>query len=130
MCSSDLGWDSEKTAKIGGDAVNGSYFTNHYSEHEDRPAVKRFVEAYEKKYKKTPDAMAILGYDAMHLMCDSIEKAGSTKGKDIRNALASTKDYPGASGTLTMDADRNAKKPIVVLKIVDGKFTFVKSVNP
>lgn len=124
------GWDSEKTAKIGGKAVNGCYFTNHYSEQEDRPAVKQFVAAYEKKYKKIPDAMAILGYDAMHLMCASIQKAGSTKGKDIKAALAATKDYPGASGNLTMDAQRNAQKPIVVLKIENGKFVFVKSVNP
>jgi branched-chain amino acid transport system substrate-binding protein len=125
------GWDSDKTFEIGRDAINGCYFTNHYSPDEDRPAVKQFVEAYRKKFNnKTPDAMAILGYDAMNLLCASIQKAGSTKGKAIRQALADTKDFPGASGMLTIDADRNAQKPIVVLKIEGGKTHFVTSIKP
>jgi len=125
------GWDSDKTFEIGRDAVNGCFFTNHYSPDEDRPQVKEFVAAYKQKYNgKTPDAMAILGYDAMHLLADAITRAGDTKGKAIRDALAATKDFPGATGSITMDADRNAKKPIVILKIEDGKTHFVGSVQP
>jgi branched-chain amino acid transport system substrate-binding protein len=125
------GWDSDKTFEIGRDAVNGCYFTNHYSPDEDRPQVKAFVDAYKAKYNgKTPDAMAILGYDAMGMMADAIKRAGSTNARQIRDALAKTKDYPGASGNITIDADRNAQKPIVVLKIEDGKTHFVGSVSP
>ncbi len=125
------GWDSDKTFAIGGDSVNGCYFTNHYSPDEDRPEVKKFVEAYKAKYNgKTPDAMAILGYDAMRLMADAIKRAGSDKPRAIRDALAETKNFPGASGTITMDADRNAKKPIVVLKIENGKTHFISSIQP
>jgi len=125
------GWDSDKTFEIGRDAVNGCYFTNHYSPDEDRPEVKTFVDAYKKKYNgKTPDAMAILGYDAMRLMADSIQRAGKTSGKAIRDALAATKNFPGASGTITMDANRNAQKPIVILKIENDKTHFVGSVQP
>jgi branched-chain amino acid transport system substrate-binding protein len=125
------GWDSEQTFKIGGDAVNGNYFTNHYSPEEERPAVKQFVDAYKAKYNgKMPDAMAILGYDAMNLMAAAITKAGSTKGKDVRDALADTKDFPGASGTITIDKERNAQKPIVVLKIENGATKFMTSVQP
>lgn len=125
------GWDSDKTFEIGGDAVNGCYFSNHYSPDEDRAEVKQFVDAYKKKYNgKTPDAMAILGYDATRLLCDAITRAKSTKGKAVRDALAATKDFQGASGTITMDADRNAQKPIVILKIEGGKTHFVSSVKP
>jgi branched-chain amino acid transport system substrate-binding protein len=125
------GWDSEKTFEIGRDAVNGCYFTNHYSPDENRPKVKEFVAAYKAKYNgKMPDAMAILGYDAMGLMADAIKRAGGTDGRQIRDALAKTKDFPGASGNITIDADRNAQKPIVVLKIQDGKTQFIGSVNP
>jgi branched-chain amino acid transport system substrate-binding protein len=125
------GWDSAKTFEIGREAVNGCYFTNHYSPDEDRPEVKTFVDSYKKKYGgKTPDAMAILGYDAMRLMCDAIQRAGSTKGSDIRKALADTKDFPGASGKITINKDRNAEKPIVVLKIENGGTKFVTSIKP
>ncbi len=125
------GWDSDKTFEIGRDAVNGCYFTNHYSPDEDRPAVKEFVDTYKAKFNgKTPDAMAILGYDAARLLCDAITRAGSTKGKAIRDALVKTKDFPGASGSITIDSERNAQKPIVVLKIEGGKTHFETSVQP
>ncbi len=124
------GWDSEKTFEIGGRAVDGCYFTNHYSPDEDRPAVKAFVESYKKQYNgKTPDAMAILGYDAMKIMAKAIGDAGTLRGKAIRDALANVKAYPAASGTITMDENRNASKPIVVLKIGGGKTEFVASVD-
>jgi branched-chain amino acid transport system substrate-binding protein len=125
------GWDSEKTFEIGRDSVNGCFFTNHYSPDEDRPEVKAFVETYRKRYSgKTPDAMAILGYDAMKLMADAIKRAGSTKGKEVRDALAATRGFPGASGSITIDQDRNAQKPIVILRIDDGRFRYVGSVQP
>ena len=125
------GWDSEELFKIGGDAINGNYFTNHYSPDEDRPEVKKFVDDYKAKYNgKTPDAMAILGYDAMRLMADAISRAGSTEGAKIRDALAATENFPGASGSITIDANRNAEKPIVILKIENGKTAFMTSIKP
>jgi branched-chain amino acid transport system substrate-binding protein len=125
------GWDSDKTFEIGRDAVNGCYFTNHYSPDEQRPKVKEFVTAYEAKYNgKVPDAMAILGYDAMGMLADAIKRAGSTDPRKIRDALAATKNYPGASGNITMDPNRNAQKPIVVLEIQNGKTHFIASVDP
>jgi branched-chain amino acid transport system substrate-binding protein len=125
------GWDSDKTFEVGRDSVNGCYFTNHYSPDEQRPEVQQFVNAYKAKFGgKTPDAMAILGYDAMRLMADAINRAGSTRGNDIRKALASTKDFKGASGNITINKQRNAEKPIVVLKIEGGRTHFVSSIKP
>ena len=125
------GWDSDQLFNIGGDAINGNYFTNHYSPDEDRPEVKAFVEAYKAKYNgKVPDAMAILGYDAMRLMADAITRAGQVDPEKIRDALAATRDFPGASGSITIDENRNAQKPIVILKIEGGKTQFVTSIKP
>jgi len=125
------GWDSDQTIKIGGKAIEGCYFSNHYSPDENRPEVKDFVAAYEKKYNgKVPDAMAVLGYDAMKIMADAIQRAGSTDGTKIRDALASTKNFPGVSGSTTIDANHNARKPIVMVKIEDGRFKYAGSVNP
>jgi branched-chain amino acid transport system substrate-binding protein len=63
-------------------------------------------------------------------MADAIARAGDMTGKKIRDALADTKDFPGASGSITIDADRNAQKAIVILKIDGGKTHFVGSVDP
>jgi branched-chain amino acid transport system substrate-binding protein len=130
------GWDSDQTVKIGKSATNNCFFSNHYSADEDRPEVKAFVDAYRARFKnrdgspKTPDAMAILGYDAMKLMADAINRAGSTDGDKIRDALAATKNFPGASGAITIDAERNAQKSLVILEIKDGRFDYVASVEP
>ena len=130
------GWDSPKLVEVGKSAIEGCYFSNHYSPDEDRPGVKAFVEAYKKKFKnpdgspKVPDAMAILAYDSAKLMADAIKRAGGTDGAKIRDALAATKDFPGASGMITIDENRNAKKPIVILKIENGQFKYVSTVQP
>ncbi|HMB95873.1 MAG TPA: ABC transporter substrate-binding protein [Tepidisphaeraceae bacterium] len=129
------GWDSEETLKLGSIA-NGCYFTNHYSPDETRPEVQAFVSAYEAKYKnpdgspKVPDAMAVTGYDAARVLADSIKRAGSTDSKPLRDAIASTKDFPGASGIITIDENRNARKPIIILEIRDGKTRIADTIQP
>jgi branched-chain amino acid transport system substrate-binding protein len=98
--------------------------------------VKKFVESYKATYKnpdgspKVPDAMAVLGYDAMKLLCDAINRAGSTDSQKIRDALAATKDFPGAAGAITKNEQRNADKPIVVVQVKDGQFKYVTSIEP
>ena len=90
-----------------------------------------FVEAYKKKYNgKTPDAMAVLGYDAAKVMADAIKRAGSTESAAIRDAIAATKDYSGASGKFSLNENRDAVKALVFIKIEDGKFKYTATVNP
>ena len=125
------GWDSDQTIQIGKKAVEGCFFTNHYSPDEDRPEVKKFVESYKKKYNgKLPDAMAILGYDAMKIMCDAIGRTGGTDPMRIRDALAQTKDFAGASGLTTINDRHNADKAIVIIKIENGQFKYAGKVGP
>jgi branched-chain amino acid transport system substrate-binding protein len=125
------GWDSDVSLESGGDAINGCFFTNHYSPDENRPVVQQFVAAYKAKYNgKVPDAMAVLGYDAMRVMADAIKRAGNTDGTKIRDALAATKAFPGVAGDITIDQNRNASKSIVVIEIKGGKFTYRTSIQP
>jgi len=124
------GWDSVKTLEIGGKSVEGSYYTNHYSADDPSPVVQNFIKKYQEKYKKVPDAMAVLGYDAANMLFDAIRRAGSAEGPKIRDSLASTKDFQGVSGKITMDPQRNASKRIVILKIEGGKVKFFKSLEP
>lgn len=125
------GWDSDTTLKDGGRAVEGCYFTNHYDASDPDPKVVEFVKKYKERYDgKVPDAMAVTGYDAANIMFDAIERAKSTDGPAIREALATTKDFPAVTGAITIDKERNAVKPLVVMKIQDNKFVLVKRVAP
>lgn len=124
------GWDSPRLWEIGGEALNGCYFSNHYSVDDPAPAVQKFVADYRKRYNQTPDALAALGYDAARILADAITRAGATSGDRIRDALAATKSFQGVTGQITINAERNAVKPAVVLKIENGKFVYVDTIKP
>lgn len=124
------GWDSPKLAEIGGRAVEGAYFSNHYSVDDPSPAVRTFVDDYRKVYGAAPDSIAALSYDAARLIADAMRRAGSTEGKRLRDSLASTADFPGVTGTITMDPDRNPVKPAVILKVEGGRFRYAATVPP
>ncbi|HBZ68632.1 MAG TPA: ethanolamine utilization protein EutJ, partial [Deltaproteobacteria bacterium] len=77
------GWDSAKTLEIGGPAVEGYYFSNHYAADSDSPKVQDFVKRYREKYGEVPDAMAALGYDAAGILADALRRAGDTSGPHL-----------------------------------------------
>ncbi|MES2996112.1 MAG: ABC transporter substrate-binding protein [Verrucomicrobiota bacterium] len=125
------GWESESLLTIGKDAVNGNYFSTHCSVEQGTPEMIAFVEAYKKRFDgKTPDAMAVLGYDSAKVLADAIKRAGSTDSTAIRDAIAATKDFPGASGKFSLNENRDAVKALVFIKIEDGKFKYTATVNP
>ena len=124
------GWDSEQLYKIGGTALNGSFFTNHYSPFDTAPNVVKFVSDYKSRYNSTPDALAATAYDAANIMFDAIKRSKSLSGTDIRDALAATNAFPGVTGTVTFNKQRDAVKPIVMIEIKDGgKYEVRERVN-
>jgi branched-chain amino acid transport system substrate-binding protein len=120
------GWDSTQLYAIGGAALNGSYFTNHYSPYDTDPKVQKFVNDYKARYNSLPDALAATAYDAAKIMFDAIKRAPSLEGTAIRDALAATKEFPGVTGTVTFNENRDAVKPIVMIEIKDGGTYAVK----
>jgi len=114
------GWDSAQLFTIGGSAVVGSYFTNHYSPYDTDPKVQKFVQGYQTRFGQIPDALAATAYDAALIMFDAIKRANSLEGKAIRDALAATKDFPGVTGIVNFNADRDAVKPIMMIRVEEG----------
>lgn len=124
------GWDSPALFEIGGKAVEGHYISNHYSPDDTSEWVQNFIKRFKESYGVIPDGLAAQGYDAAMVLFDAIKRAGSTEAKSIRDALAATKDYQGVTGKISIDKDRNALKPAVVLKVENGKFKYVTSMSP
>lgn len=124
------GWDAKQLYEIGGKALNGCFFTNHYSPYDTDPRVVKFVDAYKARYGSIPDALAATAYDAALIMFDAIKRANSLDGKAIRDALAATKEYPGVTGKVSFNENRDAVKPIVMIEIQDGgKYTVKERVQ-
>ncbi len=123
------GWDSEELAKNAGDAINGSYFSNHYAPEEDRPEVQNFVKKYKEKFGAIPDGLAALGYDAALVLFDAMDRAPSLSGKDLRDAIAATKNFTGVTGTFSIDEKRNAQKSAVIIEYKGGKQTMAARIE-
>jgi branched-chain amino acid transport system substrate-binding protein len=150
------GWDSPRLVEIGGKALENTYYSNHYTPEDPRPEIQKFIAEYRAKYNEVPDAMAPLGYDAARIAFDAIKRSGILEPQNIkeayienpkagslmeavntiknrqliRDAIARTKDFPGVTGMITIDENRNAKKSAVVVKIEDGKVKYVETINP
>jgi branched-chain amino acid transport system substrate-binding protein len=124
------GWDSPKLFEIAGPSIAGNYISSHFAPDDKDPKVQAFVKDYEKAYKTKPGAMAALGYDAIGIVVDAINRAKSNKSEDINAAILATKNYPGVTGAITIDENRNSKKAAVVLETTASEFIFKNKVNP
>ncbi|HKO53824.1 MAG TPA: ABC transporter substrate-binding protein [Polyangiaceae bacterium] len=124
------GWDSPDLFKIGGDAINGSYFSNHFAPDVATEKAKTFVANFSKKYGQAPTGLGALGYEAALVLIDSIKRAGKNDPSAIRDAIAATKDFDGVTGKITIDAQRNPQKNAVVLKVEGGKAKFETAIAP
>ncbi|MDD4856763.1 MAG: ABC transporter substrate-binding protein [Candidatus Krumholzibacteria bacterium] len=124
------GWDSAKLVEIGGASMNNTYYSTAYSADDPDSVVQNFVHKYTARYDDKPDAFAALGYDAGLILFDAVKRAGSTEGAKIRDALTATRDFRGVTGTITIDSDRNARKPIVIIAVVNGEMTYKETIQP
>jgi branched-chain amino acid transport system substrate-binding protein len=112
------GWDSPKLVEIGGKAVEGCWFVSGM-----RSASPRFVTEFRKRYGSEPDSANAQAYDAASIIFRAIAQCGNHPGRQcVRNAVAGTRDFPGASGTITLGLDGNALKPLGVFRVVEGRF--------
>ncbi len=124
------GWDSPEMLKIAGDAIIGSYFTNHYSSDDPRPEVQDWVQKYETKHGSKPDALATLAYDATLLMIEALKQAQSEEPSAVREALQALKDFPCVSGSISFDASGNPIKSAVILQYTQTGQEYVATVTP
>jgi branched-chain amino acid transport system substrate-binding protein len=124
------GWDAPELFAIGGDALEGSYFSNHFAPDGAGPKAKQFMAAFQKKYGVEPTGLGMLGYDAAVVLFDAVKRAGKVDGPAVRDALAQTKGFDGITGKITIDKDRNAEKSAVVIKITGGKGKYETTVEP
>lgn len=124
------GWDSAKLSEIGGDAVNGSYFSNHYSSESTDPAVQDFIARFKTKYNETPDALAAMAFDAARVLIAAMEKAPDLQPKSIRDEIAKTKDFAGITGKITINEHRDAVKSAAIVQVNGATNKFVTTIAP
>jgi len=125
------GWEAPELIQTAGNALEGTYYSTHYSPEVQTPIVQDFVKKFRARWNgETPDAMAALGYDSAMVLIDAIKRAGTTDSAKLRDAIAATKDMDCVTGKTTLDASRNPSKSAVILTVKDGKFKYVETISP
>ncbi|MCD6552728.1 MAG: ABC transporter substrate-binding protein, partial [Anaerolineae bacterium] len=120
------GWDSPL---LDLEAVDGGYFSNHYSPVDPRPIVQNFVANYTAKYGAAPDALAALAYDAARVLLQAISEAGVDDPAVVKDAMQNIK-YEGVAGKIVFNENGDPQKTAAINHITNGKVEFVKFVAP
>ncbi len=120
------GWDSPD---LDLEAVDGAYFSNHYSVYDPRPTVQDFIATFEAEYDMTPDFVAVLGYDATNVLLQAIENAGVDDPAVVRDELAAI-TFEGVAGEIKFDEVGDPIKKAAISHITSGEIEFVKFVAP
>jgi len=121
------GWDS---ADLNMAALDGGYFTNHFSPEDPRPEVQTFVQAYQAAYGTTPDALAALGYDSAHILLQAMAEAGTVSDPAAVARALESGAFNRVTGLITFDAQHNPVKHGVILRVENGAFRYVATLRP
>ena len=124
-------WETPEFIEVGGDRVEGAVFSTFFAaEYAGSPEAMTFLSEYGKRYNKEPAAVTALGYDGYLVALDAIQRADSIDPAKIRDALAATSGFVGATGITTLDENGDANKSAYIKAVEDGKFVFRTIVNP
>jgi len=119
---------------LAGEAAEGLVASTFFVEDEvvlqENPEAEKFVKLFKEKYNESPNAVSVLTYDSYNLMLDAIERAGSLDPAAIRDAIAETKDFIGAGGSISIDETGDAVKPAILVKIVNGDYVYETTIHP
>jgi branched-chain amino acid transport system substrate-binding protein len=128
------GYDTPDLAAIAGPAANDVYFTTHALMDAElgTDAIKAFMADYEARFgHPVENAFAALGYDTVYLLKDAIERAGSMDGQALKQAIETTTNFPGITGSITFTPETHVpQKGVTVIRIVDSVFTLAAEVVP
>ena len=123
-------WDSALLFDDENAEIEGSFFSGHFSPETDEPIGRAFVDTYESIYETTPTGGVAVSYDAVKLLFEAVERAGSLDPDAIRQQLAATENYVGATTIASYDENRHPTKSAVIFTIKDGKKQFYKQIDP
>ena len=125
------GWDRPDLVEIGGIAVEGSFFANHFSSDGQLSEIgHQFVHAYSEQFGIAPDGPAALGYDSTTIIIEAMRRSTDLTPAAIRDQIKATQNYSGATILSRYDENRHAVKSLIVNTVKDGQIQFDRLITP
>ncbi len=127
-------WDNSALVAAGGEVFEGSFFSSLFSSRvapgdlsED---AHEFIAAYTARFGVAPDGGAALGYDALRLVVQAMRRAQDLTPEAIRDQIAATHNYSGATFISGYDENRHTAKSAIINRIANGEVQFHTVISP
>ena len=122
------GWGDTSFMTLGGKYLKRGYFCTHWSEASESRATRNFIAKY--RHRRDFGIGAALAYDAVMVLARAVEKAKSTQGALVAQALSRLDPYEGVTGSIKFDAQGDPVKSAVIMEIRNGKAVYLKTFAP
>jgi branched-chain amino acid transport system substrate-binding protein len=122
------GWDDLMYDYAGSEIV-GSYFAEHWHVDMPDPRSADFVRRYASRHRRFRTGLVALTYDAVCLLSDAVQRAGTPDPTAIRDALAATRNFSGIAGRVVFDENGDPRKPVVILRFDAKAAAFHRVMN-
>jgi len=110
--------------EIAGPASDGTYGLLYYFAGSVQSDMgKRFVEKWQAKYKRLPSQYEGMGYDSAYVLAQAIKRAkdaGEVTRQSVRDQIYATKDFQGATGSITILPNGDSLRPLPFVRL-EGK---------
>ena len=123
-------WDNAALLDNGGAAVDGSFFSTHFSPDTDEPTARAFVDTYRARYGIPPTGGDAVSYDAVRLFLEAATRAGSLDADAVRREILATRQYAGATRISHYNDARHPTKSAVIMTVENGVKRFYQQVDP
>lgn len=134
-------WHEDILIEEGGVAAEGLVFTTYFdAESTLTDTTEEFLSAYREKYgeEETPESAVALGFDAYLLALDAIKRQAELENSTeeaseettLCSVLQDTKEFQGATGSITFDKNGDPIKSVVFIAVENGEFIYKYTVEP
>ncbi len=133
VCLGGDGWETETFLERVGRIERRGYFCSHWHRDADTEASRRFVALWKGRERADADAVnaaAALAYDAVMLIADALERAGSTDRNRLRASLAQTRNFEGVTGRIRFNEQGDPVKDALIMEVSGGVVRHLQRVTP
>ncbi len=114
-------WNHPNLLTWGRSSIDGGLFGDALFLETADPKTRRFITAYRERFRSDPSIFAVQGYDAMHVVLDTIHR-GATTGPDVRIQLFVRHDLPTLGGLEKFDEGGILTRKVYMIQIQNGRF--------
>lgn len=112
---------NKRVMELAGAAANGVVSADIYFPDLDNSLNKRFVDAFRKSYKNTPEKVEVLGFETPWVIAQAMNKAGTATDLNKIAAVIRGTTWDTPRGKVSFDPSGQASAEVLIVTVRNGK---------